>query len=261
MSEHWEQRSVIELETELETYMTSSLSSGERIPSEREFAEMYDVSRHLIRTVLQRLANRGIITTRPGARARLNSPSEAASIAAQFLRRTRATVDELYEARAVVEGGAVAVLASRVRTQELLPEKLQPLKDVLDEIDRFGSEDGMNAAANRCDLDIDFHLQLVSTIGNRIVTDAQQSLLTPFREYPTLWVDRRAVRGWQAEHRSIVSHILAGDPAAAQCHVEIHLHGGRQRLNKLLGESAISASSQHGTPAQHDLTTKNRGNR
>lgn len=229
-----------DLEAELERHLTEYLSPGDPLPSERELVERYGVSRHSVRTALQRLASRGIISSRPGARSRVNTPSQAAAIAGQFLSRTRATVDELYEARAVVETGAVAVLASRVADGTMPVEKLSELSEILAKLDELASAHdpaaptNLVAALHRRDLDLDFHFGLVELVGNTMATGAEYSILQPLRSYPTLWGEPSAAANWQAEHRAILEAVAAGDMARAPQFVLHHLEQGRRRLTEAL---------------------------
>lgn len=226
------------LERELERHVTEQLRPGNPIPSERELAELYGVSRHSVRTALQRLATRGIISTRPGARSRVNTPDEAAAIASQFLSGARSTVDDLYDARAVIEAGAAAVLAQRVAEGIFPVNKLQEVSDILAQLDEQVSQPSaafslnLAAALHRRDLDLDFHLKLVEFAGSPLMTGSEQSILQPLRSYPTLWGEPKVVSNWQYEHHAILDAIVAGNAALAPVCVLTHLDQGRRRLTE-----------------------------
>lgn len=236
--------SVPSLEAQLESDITEEYRPGDAIPSERELVERYAVSRYLIRAALQRMAARGLIVTRPGARSTLNSPAQAAAVASDLLRRSRSTIDELYEARLVLEGGAVSVLAARIKSGELVQAKLEPLGGVLAQIDKLDGVTGLVAAVSRRDLDLEFHLALVELVGNALAAGVQRSLLSPLQEYSILWLNDETVEAWQLEHREIVGSLEGGDPPAAQRAVAAHLEGGRCRLAELLGADDMRPPAQ-----------------
>ncbi len=246
------------IDDQIERFLVESVPVGGQVPSERAIAEKYGVSRYTVREALRRLAHRGLLTTRPGARARLNSPAEAATIAGQFLRRTRENVGELYEARIVIEGGAAALLASRVREGGVVSGQLERLREILDELDRFVTLPG--AANARSSLDLSFHFELVGTVGNHMITAFEYSLLEPLREYPSLWAVDAVVASWQSEHRAILKHVMAGDPGLARHYVDRHLRAGHERLNKFLDESN-KRSRPGGAPAKRSTRSSTANNK
>lgn len=246
-----------DLERELERHVTEQLGPGDTIPSERELAESFGVSRHSIRTALQRLATRGIISTHPGARSKVNAPSQAAAIAGQFLSGTRSTVDDLYDARAVIEAGAAAVLARRVADGTFPISKLNDVTDILVQLDDQASHPSrtswlnLAAALHRRDLDLDFHLKLVELIGSTLATGTEYSVLKPLRAYPTLWGEPKLVASWQSEHHAILDAITAGDVALAPLLVLAHLEQGRRRLTESIIGVPINRQARQRTPRHH----------
>jgi DNA-binding FadR family transcriptional regulator len=240
-----------DIEGELEHLLTEKLRPGDPLPSERELSELYGASRHSVRVALQHLASRGIITTRAGARSRVNTPGQAAAIAGQFLRRTHATIDQLYEARMVVEAGAAALLARRVEIGALQPEDFDDIVSLLDELDALaganaGRRDSPDFALmmRRRDLDLQFHLGLVELIGNHITSGVEHSILGPFHSYPTLWNERDVAVTSQAEHRAILASVLAGDASKAALQVIGHFEKGERRLSHLLQETRSGAMAK-----------------
>jgi DNA-binding FadR family transcriptional regulator len=245
-----------DLEGELERFLADKCSPGDPLPSERELSHLFDASRHSVRIALQHLATRGVITTRPGARSRVNTPSQAAAIAGQFLRRSHATIDELYEARMVVEAGAAALLARRVGLGSLELADFDELGAILDELDALAAEKVVRRQSpdfalmmRRRDLDLRFHLGLVELVGNHITSGAEHSVLTPFQSYPTLWNERDVAVTSQAEHRAILASVLAGDASTAALQVIRHFEKGENRLSHILKREPRKASAKRPTGA------------
>jgi len=216
---------VSSLEDQLELAFLGQYEAGDTPPSERELAGNYEVSRYEVRMALQRLEHRGLIAIRPGSRATLNSSVDVATKALTHLRQFLPTIDEVYEARVVVEGGAVAALASRVKEKQFKATKLKDLDDKLAEIDSLAHLTGMAVARRRRDCDLEFHLALVEAVGNALLSGVQRSLLVPLQVHAILWVDLVQVEQWQREHRAIVSRVRAGQASVAQRAVATHLRG------------------------------------
>src|ERR1700761_1324815 len=83
-----------------------SLKAGDRLPSERELAEMFQVSRPTVREALRALGALGVLKTRHGSGICV-SPLQAADILGPltfFLSLQDVQVDRLYEARRLIEG-------------------------------------------------------------------------------------------------------------------------------------------------------------
>src|SRR5687768_14237734 len=98
-----------------------ALVPGDRLPPERELAEMTGVSRSSLRQALKVLDNLGIISQRVGSGTRLNE--SAASVLSQPLEflilLEGISFQELMEARLIVEPELAARAAVRASAEEL----------------------------------------------------------------------------------------------------------------------------------------------
>jgi GntR family transcriptional repressor for pyruvate dehydrogenase complex len=90
------------------------LTSGDRLPPERELAERFRVSRTSVREALRALQSRGLIEIRAGEGAFVQDVSVEALIEplALVILPHREAVGELFEARLLLEP-AIAALAAR----------------------------------------------------------------------------------------------------------------------------------------------------
>jgi DNA-binding GntR family transcriptional regulator len=168
-------------------------------------------------------------------------------------------VDELYEARAVVEAGAAAILARRVALGTLPANKLNDLVDILDQLDDLAApgapnyeSPGLIVALHRRDLDLRFHLRIVELVANNITSGAEHSILAPFHDYPSLWSEPEDVSAWQSEHRTILKALLEGDAPNAALHILGHLEKGSRRLTHLLFGAAAGPRTPN--DVQHTAT-------
>lgn len=191
------------------------LSPGDRLPPERELAELVGVSRSSLRPALKVLENMGIISQRVGSGTRLNPA--AASILAEPLQflilLDGITFHELNEARLIVEPELAARAAERATAedQKALKGAITRMEECADDPDAFVASD------------LEFHQAVYRAAGNRVCamlfTVIHQSLEELVRFTSLLVEPEHTIRF----HRRIVSAIRRGDPDAARLQMREHL--------------------------------------
>jgi GntR family transcriptional repressor for pyruvate dehydrogenase complex len=191
------------------------LSPGDRLPPERELAELVGVSRSSLRPALKVLENMGIISQRVGSGTRLNPA--AASILAEPLQflilLDGITFQELMEARLIVEPELAARAAERATAedQEALKRAITRMEECADNPDEFVA----------CDLQ--FHQAVYRAAGNRVCTMlftvVHQSLEELVRFTSLLVEPEHTIRF----HRRILAAIRRGKPDAAREQMREHL--------------------------------------
>jgi len=103
------------------TFLEGDVRPGDRLPSERQLAERFSVSRPVVREAMQRLRERGLIHTAPGSGTYLREsgaldwarPLDALS------RHRAATIRELVEARLMLELRAAELACDRATPADL----------------------------------------------------------------------------------------------------------------------------------------------
>lgn len=231
----------------VEYLVSGEIQPGERLPSERRFAESLGVGRSHVRQAMKSLAVLGLIDVRQGDGTylkRTDSPLLPLAIEWGMLLGAKRTRD-LIEARHQLEV-LLAGLAAERRTEEQVVE----MHRLLAVMERSPGTDEF------VDADVALHLQVTQAAGN-------QSMLQIMRGIRTLlevWVYRvahtpgTAPVTW-AEHAAVVHAIERRDPAAARAAMEEHMAGALERLQKTLSEHeaddgpARAASSRAGALA------------
>lgn len=195
------------------------LPEGGALPAERELMERFGVGRPAIREALLSLRQKGLIVLGNGMRARVTRPDaerliDALSGAAQVYLSKAEGARDFQAARKLFEA-AIARDVARIATA--------------DDLARIGAALQANQAA-RGDraafeaTDIAFHLQIVRTTGNALLTGVHQAL--------TGWLtEQRSVsltaRGAEASafgfHQRIFEAIASHDPDAAEAEMRAHL--------------------------------------
>ena len=184
------------------------LTSGDRLPPERELAERFRVSRTSVREALRSLQSRGLIEIRAGEGAFIRDVSVEALIEplALVILPHREAVGELFEARRLLEP-AIAALAARRATGEEISE-----------MERILAEQAREVASGRTGMaqDSSLHAAIAAAAHNRAIVrivSALIDLLGQSREESLL--TRGRPRRSHQNHRRILAAIRRRDADGA----------------------------------------------
>ncbi len=204
------------------------LSDGERLPSERDLAELLGVSRVTVREALRTLQGAGYITRRRGAAhgTMVATPLvDAATLRVSLLERLP-EIREVSDFRAIVEAAAAEAAAGR--HDELAVAALDGAVAALDEVETVGEFRRSDAL---------FHLQIAHMAGNRMlegaIVDAREQMFAPIDALPyRLMVDRS-----RRDHAAIRDAIVAGRGKRAAALMARHVRASYDELR-----SAVDAA-------------------
>ena len=194
------------------------VKAGDRLPSERELAEAFRVSRSSVREAIKTLENEGLVATRAGSGTFITAVDVEAIIPplASLLSRGKAALIDLFEMRRLVEPGIAALAAERATPADILQ-----LKKIC-----AMQEQQITHGASAVESDAAFHL----TIGRATHNSALQRLvasiveiLKPMRE-KSLQTPGRAQKSL-ASHREILVAIERHDPEQARQAMQRHIEG------------------------------------
>ncbi len=192
------------------------IKPGDRLPPERELAELFRASRNSVRDALRVLEQMGLIESRQGdgTYVRSVSPEELTEPLALLLLQSRNQMHELWEVRRLLEP-AVAEFAAARATEEELAEMASIL-----EAQRRKVEAGFLALEE----DTAFHELIAQAARNTVilrVMDTLVDLLRQSRERSLQRGDRPALslRG----HLRILEALRRRDPQGARSAMLQHL--------------------------------------
>jgi GntR family transcriptional repressor for pyruvate dehydrogenase complex len=192
------------------------LKPGDRLPGERELAEMFHVSRPTIREAMRGLSVLGVVKSRHGGGIFV-SALEAADLLGPlsfFLTLQEMEVDSLYQARAVIEGEIAALAAATVQPMDLA--ELEGL--IADQVANI------HAPANYRVLDTAFHAKLADMAGNPFLARAAGSMNVLGMEFRKTASESEAVIGISIEdHRRILAAVRLNQPVAARQAMQEHM--------------------------------------
>ncbi len=105
-----------------DTILSGSMKSGDRLPPERELVEHFQASRISIREALKSLETSGLLAIKPGSGvfvAEVNSKPMSESLSS-ILRIQKTSINEITEARILLEPNIARLAAERITPEEFL---------------------------------------------------------------------------------------------------------------------------------------------
>lgn len=199
---------------------------GERLPSERDLAERFGVSRTVLREALSVLEMTGMIERRPNSGLFIPASIEKSSFEATVLQSElglpieRSVIEQSLEVRRILELEAVTLACERRGTADLAR-----MEEILKETERR-----LSAGQNIVDLDENFHLAIAAATRNEIFAQIVHGFFRSSRrrrEHYFASVERR--QRSHEEHGRIVDAIRRADGAAAREAMKTHLGEVRKR--------------------------------
>jgi len=196
-----------------------TLTPGERLPGERQLAEMMNVSRVSVRTALQDLKSQGFIVSVQGGGTRVAAPSAKADSPLMSLVRADArNLQDLAEIRAHIETWGVRRAAERAS-----PDQVAEMEATVTRM-----ADPERAAGDKSADDVAFHMAIAHASGSpvyRYVMDMLERVLERNIAFTrqALCFDPEEERQLLSEHRAILAAVRRGDPDAAEQAMGRHL--------------------------------------
>jgi DNA-binding GntR family transcriptional regulator len=218
----------------VESILAQKLSPGERL-GEQELADLFGVSRTLVREALMQLQARGFVEVRPRRGWYVVEP-------------TVEDARDAFSARRIIESG---ILADEGRPLQSITPRLRA--HIAEEQRAIEGAD----AATRAFLLADFHVCLAEAMGHRSLSDILRDLTARTTLAASLYQSRHEAGQSCAEHEAIVEALEAGDTALARerllahiGHVEAALNPSQPLVRDRLRDSLAPLASQRAASAE-----------
>lgn len=211
-----------------EMILSGRLTPGQRLPAERELSELLGISRPTLRETIRSLVSLNILESRHGAGTFVASLDASALLAPlQFVMALHGrTVDELFEARLVLEPALAALAATRVTDEQVtalraLTEGVPAPQGAVDSAhDVYNAHDPQDSV----ELDVRLHRLVAQAAGNVLLSTMLESLSALGRTSREVTAAEPGVlRQTARDHAAIVDAIAGRDPAAARAAMAAHL--------------------------------------
>ena len=217
---------------------------GERMPSERDFASMFDVSRGSLREALRVLEQQGFVESTPGGgRVLLRSQSLESELDKLHDQLKKSAIDNLLEAREMLDDKIVELAALRATEQDLA--KIEEAYYNCCNLPVNGS----NPAANPHDRL--FHLSIAEAAHNSVFESVYQISMQLLLE-----IRKSAIRTEEdrldiiQEHTVIFQAIKARDPLMARLAARIHHRNICLRYKRMKSETEENEGHNRRIPAK-----------
>ncbi|MCG2577846.1 GntR family transcriptional regulator [Dechloromonas sp. XY25] len=213
--------------------LEGSLKPGDRLPPERELAVDLGVSRPSLREAIQKLASKGMVTSRQGGGTYVtdvldtsfSDPWQDMMVKHPNLR------EDMLEFRRMLEGQAAEWAAERATAADL--QLLEQTFAAL--MDAFESDD----ANKRSEADIAFHQAIGDAAHNVLIGHLSSALLHLMHDNIRLNLGElkavpAASRLLKAQHEAIYKAVRESKPQAARSAAETHIDFVRETLAQTL---------------------------
>lgn len=203
----------------IEMILTGLLRDGDVLPSERELAQLFGVSRETVRGALSQLAAHGLINVSHGSKTRICASDEVRErFRSAYPDNGHAVnhfdVDSVFESRIVVEAAIARRAAMRIDAEGI--EKLERL--LLAQSKLFDSPVHFQLS------DQNFHKLISEYAGNEILLRYAEELYAyALNIRRQVMLEEGAIERSYREHVHIVDALRNGDPDAAERAMLAHL--------------------------------------
>ena len=212
---------------QLERLILKKLQPGDKLPSERELAELLRVSRSSIRDAIRSLELMGMVEPRQGAGTivREISSDSLTNPLANAVKRKGELIGELLDFRMMLEPQLAARAATRVSDDDI-----SEMEEILDR-----QEKKLRAGESTIPEDSEFHYAIALASGNSVVLkvlDTLMDLLRDSRER-SLQVEGRQQKS-VAGHRRVLAAIKRHDPEGAKVAMRRHIEDVEEIVLKIV---------------------------
>jgi DNA-binding FadR family transcriptional regulator len=209
--------------------LAGRFSPGERLPTERELTEQFQVSRVVVREAVRELEITGLVKILQGP----NGGAYVTDLSFDHLNNafldlfhySKLSVAELIRTRILVECETVRAAASNPPAD--FARRLQEALDA-EQAERLSPSDFVSSR-------IRIHHLLAEMSGNRLLQAIASSLLRLTAEVIRVVKPAKKVIHRPEEHAEIIRAVLSRDPDAAEAAMRRHLERMAERLIKLEG--------------------------
>jgi GntR family transcriptional repressor for pyruvate dehydrogenase complex len=211
----------------VEDIISNGLRPGDRLPSEAELMERFQISRASLREGLRLLETYGVITIRQGQRGGPEigslSASDLARMLSLYLRLSGATYGDVFGARLLLEP-----VMCRIAAELQAPKHMKALRELL-EFELTVPDDDYILASNR------FHQLLSGLSGNPVLDQLGRAVRVFYAEHVFRGggvPDDETVTCCREAHQRIGAAILGGEGERAQTLMAEHMSDLSRLVNR-----------------------------
>ena len=216
-----------------DSILKGTLKAGDQLPSERELALKFGVSRTAVREAVKALHEKGLVEAYSGRGTFItDGTTEAVRQSINLMMRFDQTEgsENLAEVRQILEPEIAALAATRIQEPQLvlMREAFTVMNEALQDPDAY------------IEADLDFHLALAEAAENPLILSLLDSIVGLLREQRIriFFEDGGPQRG-QYHHARILSAIERRDAEASRAAMRDHLQQVREDSRPHQGRGAV----------------------
>jgi GntR family transcriptional regulator, transcriptional repressor for pyruvate dehydrogenase complex len=220
-----------------DSILKGTLKAGDQLPSERELALKFGVSRTAVREAVKALHEKGLVEAYSGRGTFItDGTTEAVRQSINLMMRIDQTEgsENLAEVRQILEPEIAALAATRIQEPQLvlMREAFTVMNDALQDPDAY------------IEADLDFHLALAEAAENPLILSLLDSIVGLLREQRIriFFEDGGPQRG-QYHHARILAAIERRDPETSRAAMRDHLQQVREDSRPQQGRGAVRDSN------------------
>jgi GntR family transcriptional repressor for pyruvate dehydrogenase complex len=214
----------------LETILSCEMQTGDRLPSERDLAEQFGVSRTVVREAVRSLAAKGAVEARSGSGLRVAAvDASVVSLSMRLFIRSNGGLDyaKVNEVRMALETSIAAAAAERATPNDLevLDALHERMVDVIDDVEQASLAD------------VEFHRAIARSTHNElylVMLDSIRETMLNIRRATIGLHGRKALR----YHRKILERITAHDVEGAREAMSEHLLDAKRLWERVQAKSS-----------------------
>jgi GntR family transcriptional regulator, L-lactate dehydrogenase operon regulator len=241
-----------DLSEEIERLIAAGgLDVGARLPSERQLASTFGVSRSSLREAIQKLISRGRLVSRHGGGTYVAEPSASTALQDAFT-PLKTLVGEwpdywqdVMEIRKSLEGDAAYYAAERASDEDRARMKM--------ELERVSHRHTPQDAAPLARADVEFHMSIAHASHNAVLIQVMAGLFDLMEQsishsLEALYRLPSTVDMLEQQHAAIIEAILAGHAAQARTKALEHLEFVERSLRPIEEAAARQRRAFHAFP-------------
>ncbi|HCK19448.1 MULTISPECIES: FadR/GntR family transcriptional regulator [Thalassospira] len=195
------------------------LTPGDKIPSQREFAQKFGISRASLREALLTLETLGLIKTEAGRGTFVTDPeSRSKADMAPWRYSESHSVFDVFQTRMILESEIAALACGR-----LTATQLEAMEDATNRMEKCWAEQDLIA---NVEADLEFHGTIVEACSNSMMRELYQAVrdkITETQRQPIPITDPERMRESIGEHRKIIAALRNNDADGARREMQAHV--------------------------------------
>ena len=211
----------------LEQQIINDHEHGERLPSEQQLAEKYQVSRTIIREALKLLKERGLIDSKAGSGSYVTRPEaqNIAEVVYRIIRMDQIDYASVFDVRIILEMESVSRAAQYATDEEL--QEMERLLELMKDPDI--------TPVTRSGYDFSFHYLIAKASRNPLLALMTEAIGTICEEMiQKAFLLQHSLQDSIMRHSWIMEALKSGDPKAAKQAMLGHLEKSKSNYEKYI---------------------------